>query len=366
MTESSGAFCPACGAAVDPAADRGQAGTRRERALCDACYFDRFDLVDAPEDVAITVCNTCGAVNHGDTWEDTRDPTSVAVDAVADQLGVHADATDVAWSVDAEQVDATSLRLHCRFSGVVRDTPLEDEVTVPVQIGAGTCPRCGRIAGDYYAATVQVRATDRTPTASECDRAVAIARDAVADRTAAGDRDAFVSDVDRTGDGVDIKLSETQLARAVATSIQDALGGSLTDTRTLVTEDGDGNEVYRSTYAVRLPQHTPGDVIDPADGDGPVLVRSVAGNLKGVRLTTGDPYEADATDATADTARRLGARSDAEETTLVAVVDEHAVQVIDPDTAATTTVPRPSYLDPAADAVPVLKSRAGLHVLPPD
>ncbi|MFB6104002.1 MAG: 60S ribosomal export protein NMD3 [Halobacteriaceae archaeon] len=363
MTDSSGAFCPACGAAVDPTAGRGQAGTRREQALCDACYFDRFDLVDAPESVAITVCGTCGAVSDGDTWEDNTDPTSVAIDAVTDQLGVHADATDLTWSVDPEQVDATTLRLHCRFNGIVRDTHLEDEVTVPVSIGGGTCPRCGRIAGDYYAATVQVRATGRTPTTSEVDRAVTIARDAVADRTEDGDRDAFISEVDRTADGVDIKLSDTQLARAVATSIQADLGGSLTDTRTLVTEDQDGNEVYRSTYAVRLPRYTPGDIIDPGDGDGPVLIRSVAGNLKGVRLTTGDTYEAT---ADPDTARSLGSRTDAEETTLVAVIDEHAVQVLDPDTADTTTVPRPSYLDSEMDTVTVLKSRAGLHILPPE
>jgi nonsense-mediated mRNA decay protein 3 len=42
------------------------------------------------------------------------------------------------------------------------------------------------------------------------------------------------------------------------------------------------------------------------------------------------------------------------------------VQVLDPETYEAKTVPRPDYFDPDADEVPVIKSRAGLHVLPDD
>lgn len=361
-------FCPDCGAAVPEDAERGRAGTRRERALCDACYFDRFDLVDAPERVEVTVCSSCGAVHRGESWEDVgaRDHTDVAVEAVAAELGVHADAESVSWTVEPEQVDETTIRMHCAFSGVVRGTALEAETTVPVKLGTGSCRRCGRIAGDYYAAEIQLRATGRDPTDAECDRAVEIAREYVADRAEAGDRNAFISEVSRVQGGVDVKLSESQMARGIATRIERELGGETTRTRTLVTEDGDGNEVYRSTFAVRLPRHVPGDVIDPGDGDGPVLVRSVAGALKGVRLATGEPYEADAEDPAATDATPLGSRADAAETTLVTVEDEHALQVLDPQTYEAVTVPRPGFHDPDAEAVPVLRSRAGLHVLPPE
>jgi nonsense-mediated mRNA decay protein 3 len=124
--------------------------------------------------------------------------------------------------------------------------------------------------------------------------------------------------------------------------------------------------VYRVTYAIRLPRYRPGAVIDPEDGDGPVLVRSVQGNLKGRRLTTGEQYEASFEEGTAPEACRLGFREDGAETTLVTVEDDHAVQVLDPETYEAKTIARPSYLDPDADTVTVLKSRAGLHVLPSD
>lgn len=366
MTDAGGAFCPACGEPVAADVEREQAGTRRERALCDACYFERFDLVEAPERIEVTVCGRCGAVQRENGWEDlgARDHTDVAIEMVSEVLGVHADATDVAWRVEPEQVDETTIRMHCHFEGTVRGTPLDAEVTVPVKLGRGSCDRCGRIAGEYYAAEIQLRATDRDPTERECDRATEIAHDTVAERTAAGDRDAFVTEVSEVPGGVDVKLSDSQLAGAIATQIERNLGGTTTHTRTLVTEDEDGNEVYRSTYAIRLPPHVPGDVIDPRDGNGPVLVRSVGDVLKGVRLTSGDSYEADAETPYDRTADRLGTREDAVETTLVAIEDDHAVQVIDPETHETRSIARPTYLDPDADVVTVLKSSAGLYVLP--
>ncbi|MDQ2055423.1 60S ribosomal export protein NMD3 [Halobellus sp. H-GB7] len=366
---SSGDFCPRCG---DPVSERSEPlpGEPRERdaVLCDDCYFEDFDLVDAPERIEVRVCSQCGAVYEGNRWVDVgaRDYTDVAVEQVSEALGVHLKAEDVRWGVEPEQVDENTIRMHCTFSGIVRGTYREESVTVPVLISRQTCDRCGRIAGGYYASIVQVRADDRTPTAEEEARAVEIAESYVQEREDTGDRNAFISETKETDDGTDIKISTNQLGGGVAKRIVRELGGHVKEYPTLVTEDSDGNEVYRVTYAVRLPKFTPGDVLDPKDDDGPVLVRSVRGNLKGVRLTTGDQYEASFEEGETPDARQLGTVDDADETTVVAVEDEYAIQVLDPDTYESKTIARPSYVDADADAVPVLKSRAGLHVLPED
>ena len=357
-------FCPRCGDPV-PARAEPLPGAPRDRdaRLCDACYFDDYEMIDAPDRIEVLVCSGCGAVQRGNRWVDVgaRDYTDVAVDEVSEALGVHVDARNVTWAVDPEQVDETTIRMHCQFTGVVRETPLEASAVVPVKISRGTCDRCGRIAGGYYNAIVQVRADGRTPTPEERNRAVEIAEAYIADRESAGDRNAFIAEIEEVDDGVDVRISTTQMGQGAATRIVRELGGSVENYPTLVTEDGDGNEVYRVTYAVRLPEFTPGDVIDPDDGDGPVLVRSVSGNLKGVRLASGAAYEEpfEGTDA-----RRLATRDDAAETTVVTVEDDHAVQVLDPETYAATTVPRPAFFDPDAETTPVVKTRAGLHLLP--
>jgi nonsense-mediated mRNA decay protein 3 len=340
----------------------------RDAVLCDECYFEDFDLVDAPERIKVRVCARCGAVHRGNRWVDVgaRDYTDVAVEEVSEALGVHLNAEDVRWGVEAEQVDENTIRMHCTFSGVVRGTHVEETATVPVMISRETCQRCGRIAGGYYSSIVQLRAEGRTPTKEERARATEIVKTYVASREEKGDRDAFITEITETPDGPDVKLSTNRLGREVARRVVRELGGGFEEYPTLVTEDGDGNEVYRVTYAVRLPKFTPGDVIDPEDGGGPVLVRSVRGNLKGVRLATGEEYEARFEEGETPDARALGSVDDAEETTVVTVEDEHAVQVLDPETYESKTISRPSYFDPDQATVPVLKSSAGLHVLPSD
>ncbi|RQG94004.1 60S ribosomal export protein NMD3 [Natrarchaeobius chitinivorans] len=387
MNESR-AFCPRCG---DPVPDRSpsdanddavgesvETGGKRatdplrpgsDVELCDSCYFDDFDFVDAPDYVDVRVCARCGAVHRGNRWVDVgaEDYTDVAIEEVSDALGVHVDVEDVAWQVEPEQVDQNTIRMHCYFTGVARGTPVEERVTVPVRIARQTCTRCGRIAGDYYASIVQIRAERRTPTDEEIERAKEISNTTVAEMEATGDRNAFVTETTETDDGLNIRVSTNKIGKKISNKMVQEFGGTVNDAETLVTEDEDGNEVYRVTFAVRLPPYRPGDVIDledDADDDGPVLVRSARGNLKGVRVRTGERYEASYEEGNSPDARKLGERGDAVETTVVTVEDENAVQVLDPETYQAKTVSRPDYFDPDAETVPVLKSRAGLHVLP--
>jgi nonsense-mediated mRNA decay protein 3 len=367
----SGAFCPRCGDPIQheepeqgPDHPEGSAGTRGP--LCDACYFEEFDLVDAPDRVEVRVCARCGAVHRGNRWVDVgaQDYPDVAVEEVSEAVGVHVGADEVNWSVAPEQVDETTVNVHASFTGVVRGTPVTEETAVPVKFSRETCTRCGKIAGGSYAAVVQVRAADRTPTDGELATAGEIADTYVADREAAGDREAYLTEVKHVPDGLDMKLSTNKLGQGVAKRIVARLGGTVTDNETLVTEDEEGNPVYRVTYAVRLPTYRPGEIIDPQDGDGPVLVRSARDTLTGTRLASGESYEASFEAGAAPQARRLGTREDAQETTLVAVEDEHAVQVLDPETYEARTVARPAFLDPDAERVVVFKSRVGLFVLP--
>ena len=360
-------FCPRCGDAVperreplpgDPAG--------RDALLCDDCYFEGFELVDAPDRIEVTVCSGCGAVRRGDSWRDVgaRDYTDVAVDEVAEALAVHVDAEDVEWGVEPEQVDENTIRMHCRFSGVVRGTLRSADVSVPVKVSRGTCDRCGRIAGGYYAGVVQVRADDRDLTGEERATALEIAETYVAEQEQDGDREAFITEIVPTDDGPDIKLSSNRLAQNVATRITERLGGSFESYPTLVTEDGDGNEVYRVTFAVRLPRYAAGDIVDPEDGDGPVLVTGVSGRLQGVRLASGEEYTSSFDDGDAPDAARLGTHADAAETTVVTVEDENAVQLLDPETYEATTVPKPTFFDDDADTVLTFKNGGSVHVVP--
>ncbi|MFP4530789.1 MAG: 60S ribosomal export protein NMD3 [Halodesulfurarchaeum sp.] len=361
MTTDAGTFCPRCGDPVDP-----DIVGEIERGLCTDCYLEDFELLDAPETVEVTVCARCGAVKRGDQWVDVgaRDLTEVAIEEATEAVAVHREARDVSWTVEPEQIDRNTIVLHASFSATVRDRPIDVEESIRVSIGRGTCRRCGRIAGNSYASVVQVRASDREPRQEEADRAVEIAHNLTEELEAKGDREAFVTEVIEEGHGPDIKLSTTKLGRRVAMKLVEEFGGSMSDSETLVTEDRDGNEVYRVTYAVRLPAFRPGDIIEAPGAEGPVLVQGVRGNLKGVDIKTGEPFETNFEDGTVSGATKIGSRAEAMETAVVSVPDEHAVQVLDPETSATRTVARPVYFDPDVATVEVFRTAESLYVLP--
>ncbi|AWB27378.1 60S ribosomal export protein NMD3 [Halococcoides cellulosivorans] len=351
----SGRFCPRCGDPVENTADP------EGRGLCVPCTIEEYDLVTAPDRIEIQLCAHCGAVQRGNRWVDVEadDRVDVAIDAVTEAVGVHVDADDVTWAVAPEQVDETTVEVHSEFTGTLRGEVVSETVTVPVKIGHGTCTRCGRIAGGSYGSVVQLRAIDRTPTDEECADAEAIVRSVVADAAESGDRDAFMTECGLVEAGLDAKLSTPKLGRQVARRLQDDLGGRIGESSTLVTEDGDGNEVYRVTYAVRLPAHSEGAIVDPADGDGPLVIESVGETYRGRRLATGAPerFEAD------ESFEVLGNRADATETTLVTVEDANAIQVIDPDSYETVSIPRPDDLD-AGETVRVVRADGRLYPLP--
>ncbi len=364
MTRS-GAFCPRCGESIEQL-DSAPERTAKDSSLCTDCYLEEYDLIDAPDRIHVRVCSQCGAVHRGNRWVDVgaSDYTDIAIEAVTEELTVHVDAGDVTWEVAPEQVDPTTIRMHCHFTGSLRGQSLDEEITVPVKLSYETCERCGRIAGGSYASIVQVRARDREPTDEETDRATELAHEQVERLESSGDRDAFVTEVNDVQGGIDIRLSTNRLGEQVSRKITQEFGGYYRDYETLVTEDSDGNPVYRVTFAVYLPPYRAGEVIDPEDSDEPVLVRSARGNLKGTGLVSGETYESAFEDKDAPEATRLGWQADGQETTLVAIEDENAVQVLDPETYETKTIARPAYLDTDSETVTVLRNGGDLYIIP--
>lgn len=363
----SGAFCPRCGEEFDHPTSTGGTASHQSRVLCDACYLSEFDLVSPPEQLTISVCTQCGSFKRDGTWIDSSDDdiTDVAIDAVQQSVGVHIDADDVTWAVQPEHIDQNHLRILATFSGWVRNQRIEEEIEVSVTITRGTCSRCGKIAGDYYAGIVQVRASERELQSVEKERTKTIANSVVADMRESGNREAFLSEITEVPGGIDIKISTTKIGERVARQIVAEFGGNYSTSETLVTEDSDGNEVYRVNYAIRLPRFVQGDIIDPADDDGPVVVESTLTNLKGTRLTTGEPFNVPKSSDISEM-ERVGSMDDRQSATFVAVEDEYAIQVLDPETYQPITIPNPSFVNEASETVSVVKLPQGVFPVPND
>jgi len=347
VMESVSVPCPECGAPTE------------EGELCDECYADETEPLNVPEEVEVRVCGRCGSYVRDGGWTSHDEPLpdeELAVNAVKDALGVHIEAREPRVSVGVGSHDANTLEVGVEAVAYVRGYRVEDERAVRVSLNHETCPTCAKRSGGYYESVVQIRAEEREPTDDETERALEHAY-SIAGRDY-GDRDTFVTKTQEVRGGLDIYMSTSDAGLQIARRMTDEYGGGYDDSATLVGER-EGEELYRVTYAVTLPEFVPGDVVK-IDGT-PVLVTQNEGVLKGVDLRTGDRRSY--SEASPES---LGRADDAESTTVVSVSEDgDEIQVLDPETYETMTVTRPSFVVASqGEEVDVLSTPEGVYPVP--
>lgn len=348
-------FCPTCGA---PTPDE----PLDERGRCRTCYLEEHELVTLPESMTISRCTGCGSIELDGSWIDVDDDTtSIAIDRVADSVRVFADVEELTWEARTEPLDDRTLVVTGLFDLFIDGGWERRELTTEVTFEPTACQRCSRIAGDDFGATVQLRATERSPADSEVTRARTITADVLDSRVEAGDRDAYLTDVKERPEGIDFRLSTPRLGDQVTTAIRRDLGGTLSTSRTLVTTDGDGREVYRVTFTLRLGRFRPGDILQM--NTGVLLVEGGAERLRVIDLKTGDRRTVAADDLEAS---KVATIDDAEAVTVVARIDDRAVQVLHPETYEAVTVSYYDGIDVDAETVSAIEVDGSVYLIPDD
>lgn len=335
-------FCPRCGS---PDGDGD---------LCDRCFAETTDAVEAPAETELRVCSGCGSyvTEAGWTSSDEAVPLEdLALEAAKRGVRAHREAEDVGVDIVVERVDQDHYTIEGSYTASMRGHPVAGEFAVEVRVKRETCPTCGKLSGGYYESIVQVRARNRDPRSRELE----FARDtaySIAGRDY-GDRDTFVSRVEEVDGGLDVYMSTNRSGRDLARRVADRYGGSVRDSASLVGME-DGREVHRVTYAVRLPEFVEGDVV--LVGGSPVAVTETGDDVEGVDLRSGEHVRQEGE------ARKIGSLDDVEVTRVVSRGDGE-IQVLDPETYETVTLQEPPYLG-NREEVPALKTERGVYLIP--
>ncbi len=341
-------FCPNCGQRSDNEIDNG---------LCAQCFLDRFDLVKCQPILVAKVCTTCGSfLQDGKKWVKC-DPISIATATVRSQLHINPAAEDVHISFAPETL-GENMRVYVHVGAMVKGMNVSKDIDVDVRIDRKSCDRCRLIAGGYYEAIVQLRAENRFPTADERSKCKDIA-DNVINRLQKRDRMTFISDIRELREGIDIYVVPTYAGEQISKAIIERFGGNFSRAAKLAGRR-EGRDLYRVSFAVRLPQFRVGDII--SIGDHIIDITSMGKRIIGTNLKTGTRFNSDLGDVVG--AYLLCHRSDAK-TTVLTMVQDDDIQVLDPDSYEPIILSRPTFLSAkGGDEISVIKTSNGIFVLP--
>lgn len=303
---------------------------------CPECFVGKTSLLDAPLVLDVELCSHCDARHVGNHWidPDEGEPLEwIREQAVRAVLKVHPAVHGGVIDVEEVAQDDKNFRTTARMQGTVEGVPVTVEREIVVRLRRSVCDRCSRMFGGYYAAIIQLRATDRAITDGETRRAHRIIGDELDRQRAAGNRESFLTKSGPVPGGFDYYLGDIEGTRGVARLLAEKLGGTYEEHAKLSGRK-EGEDIYRVTFLVRVRLFAPGDF--GVVGDEPVQFQSASrGRAFVVRLTDRGTNKVDEADL-----KRLGGPEILQEAVVVSHDAGH-VQLLDPVSYRTVDVPRP-------------------------
>ncbi len=224
--------------------------------MCVKCYMERKQLSWVDDIIEVVRCPKCGYFKVGNRWKNL-DFESALLELIHSSVRVHPQ-FDVE-GLEVEPLTAGEVGKYIvRLVGNVEGYEVAEEKVVEVRLKSRTCERCTRISGGYYEAIVQIRADDREIESEELE-VVRNVINKILERESDNQK-AFISKIVERKEGVDFYFGDKNIGRKVSREIVKTLGGKLIESRKLHTRI-DGRNVYRYTFAVRLPCYRVGDIV---------------------------------------------------------------------------------------------------------
>ncbi|MFW5912306.1 MAG: NMD3-related protein [Candidatus Hadarchaeota archaeon] len=257
-------FCYECGALMEekgPFID----------GLCSDCFLKENALLKTPEDVALKICNTCGAYYmKNSVFDIERDPQAEYLEAakeiVSSKIEVlqrneagtryvkfeDSENADVAFQAEYESADTIRVDLEARVRLTENQKdPLIERREVPVKIKKTTCQVCSKRSHGYYEALLQIRGEDELSEErlGEILERLRIEFLEMRDRK----REDYVSQVKRKHGGLNLYTSNSKLAKDMGRFLKKEYGAKTDHSAELVGQTEDGKDKYRVTVVARIP-----------------------------------------------------------------------------------------------------------------
>lgn len=242
-------FCVKCGIDCEVVID----------GLCTDCFLDGRTLSVLPHHVDLHKCANCGDFNLSEQWIQ-KDLQEAIEDAAIDALEIIKEGRIREVAAGASELDASNYSVTVEALLDVKGYETTTEATTIVRLKNTVCRRCSRYLGSYYESILQIRFCEKNPTVDQIFEVIGRVENYVAQH-AKTNRELFISKIEQVPGGADIYLSSIQLGKALSKILSDAYFAETKEAAKLVGRTDDGQDLYRVTYLVRLPDYHVGDVV---------------------------------------------------------------------------------------------------------
>ncbi len=310
-------FCPKCGKITE------------NEGLCGECQVTSTKWFTCDKRATSTHCPSCGAIKISCTWTDsTKERADIAPDLAKSAVHLHPDVKNAVIDVTVVDMTVNRSRGYLEISGELYDKPVHEKCMVELVWHKEQCDRCNRISGSYYEGVVQFRADGRLPSKYEIQMALTIAQQTEDNLQSGGERLSYINDMTEIRDGVDIIIGSQHIGVLICKNIIAKMGGRYSTHPKLVGEKN-GRQLFRITYALRIPRFQKQDVV-LSRGRYAEVDRVESNHIRVMDLADGS-FRAIKDD---DVERTIGNARDALEAQVV-FSDKDMIGILDPDTGRT-------------------------------
>ncbi len=329
--------CPVCGKPI-----------KGNLEMCPECYVERRDVFWLDDIIELVKCPRCEFFKIRGRWKGISFEDAL-VEAVYSSLRVIPEfkVEDVFISpLTRGEVGKYAVRLEGSLDGEF----ISVEKVVEVRVRREVCKRCSREAGGYYESIVQIRADGRKISEEELEVVRGII-ERVIERERENQK-AFISKIVERKEGIDYYFGDRNIGKKISRLIADELGGKIIESKKIHTRK-DGQDVYRFTYAVRLPAYRKGDIVEE---NGRICVVMSQKLGKAVSIDSGETVNL--------RNPKLIARRDEIMESVVVSCDEFVVEVLHPITQQVVQAIKPKIDLKPGDTVFVFEHGERIYVIP--
>ena len=204
-------------------------GNRTEKLIkgyCEECYKKKFQLIEVPEEINITLCARCNQIKERHKWieKEIDQVLRNSIKIFGRNVTVRIEKNEDAKIYDKGFLEGSK--------------SLKEEVhEVKLQIRKVTCPTCSRKAGKYYESTVQIRGNLTNDDMDAVDDAVL-------------ERGGFYRIKEVKG-GYDLFVSDKPLAKKIVEVFKNRHKVEIKKSFKLLTRR-DGKDINRDTILLRI------------------------------------------------------------------------------------------------------------------